>query len=222
MPVFFTFIIVIFIVLFSTARFNKAVVFLLTIWAKTVFLLIGKKLHVIGIEKVQKDKNYILVANHGSMFDIMGIMAVCPNVSWLGKEYLTKVPLLKNALNAINYVPMKTTDIANTKFMVSKLIENSGAQTIAIFPEGKRTMTGDFNKFRKGFVQVFRATELDILPVTLNGFFNLKPKTRSYINFKAKLEIVINDVIKSEELRYLDNEKIVETVNLALSSSYIK
>jgi len=219
---FFTFIIAIFVILFSAVRFNKTVVFILNVWAKSVFLLIGKRLHVKGIEKVQRDKNYILVANHGSMFDIMGIMAICPNVSWLGKDYLTKIPIFKNALHAINYIPMKTTDLQNTKFMLNKMIENSGAQTIAIFPEGKRTINGNFNKFRKGFVHVFRATELDILPVTLNGFYDFKPKTRSYINFKSKLEIVINDVIKSEQLLDLDNQEIVKTVDIALSTSYIK
>ena len=219
---FVTFIIVVFILIISIFNWNKGVRALINFWAKLSFLLIGKKLHVKGIEKVEKGKKYIIVANHGSIYDIMGIMAIFPGVSWLGKEYLMKIPIFRNALKAINYVPMKTTDLRNTKAMISQLIENSGAQTIAIFPEGGRTTDGNFKKFRKGFVHVYRATQMDILPITLNGFYKLKPKTRSFINFKSKLEIVINNVLTNNQLNELDNNEITETVQNEIISSYSK
>ena len=38
------------------------------------------------------------------------------------------------------------------------------------------------------------------MPVTLNGFYSLKPKNRSYINFSAKLSVEINKPIKVSEL----------------------
>lgn len=219
---FFTFIIVVFILIISIFNWEKGIRTLINFWAKLSFLLIGKKIHVKGIEKVEKSKKYIIVANHGSIYDIMGIMAIFPGVSWFGKENLMKIPVFKKALKAINYVPMKTTDLRNTKTMISQLIENSGAHTIAIFPEGGRTTDGDFKKFRKGFVHVFRATQIDILPITLNGFYKLKPKNRSFINFNSKLEIVINDILTNNQLEKLNNNEITDTVQKVLISSYSK
>lgn len=218
----FTFFIVITVMFLSIFRFDKAIVAAVNFWARFSFPLVGKKLNFVGKEKIVKNHKYILVANHGSLFDIMAIMAICPNVSWLGKASLMKVPLFSNSLKAINYVPLNNSDLRNTKGMINSLIKNAGAQTIGIFPEGTRTKTGELSKFKKGFVHVFRATELDILPVTLNGFFKLKPKGRPYLDFRVKLNVFIHDVIKKEVLIDKTNEDIIETVKSVLVSVYEK
>ncbi len=216
----FTFLTVLFVLFLSIFKFNKAIIGSVNFWAKGIFVIIFKRLHIIGKEKIDKKNKYILVANHGSLFDIMAVMSLCPNVSWLGKAKLMKVPLFKNALKAINYVPLNNTDLKKTKEIIGKLIQNSGYQTIAIFPEGTRTLNGDFSKFKKGFTYIYKATMRDILPVTLNGFYKLKPKNRFYIDFFSKLEVKINDVIKSTEIEDFSNEQIVEKVEKSLLESY--
>lgn len=210
---------VLLIILFSLIRLKRVVYAIIFVWANAVFLMMGKRVHIEGRKNMVKNKKYILIANHTSMFDIMAIMSFKPRVSWFGKEKLTKIPIFRTMLKMVDYIPMRLANIRNTKQMLNQLVENSADKTVAIFPEGTRTKNGKINSFYRGFIYLLRATETDILPVTLNGFFNLKPKNRFHINFKSKLEIIIHEPISSENLIPLDDKIIVEKVKTVIESA---
>jgi len=190
------------------------------VWANSVFLLIGKKFKVKGIDYIKKDCRYILVANHSSLFDIVAIMSIYPGVSWFGHERLLKVPLFGKLLKMNGYVAFKEPNYRNTKTMIDQLVLRSKDQTVAIFPEGTRSLNGKINEFYRGFIYLLRNTEVNILPVTLNGFYDLKPKNRSYINFDAKLEVIIHEPIIRNTLIEKTDFEIVETVKSVIESAY--
>jgi 1-acyl-sn-glycerol-3-phosphate acyltransferase len=200
-------------------RLKRAVRLLMRFWAKSVFLIIGKKLHVEGQERIQKNGKYILIANHSSLFDIMAIISFFPGVSWFGHERLLKIPVFRQILKMTDYVPMKKTSIKNTKEMIDQLIMKSKGHTIAIFPEGTRTLDGKVNEFFRGFIQVLRASEINVLPVTLNGFYVLKPKNRFYINFSSRISVIIHEPISREILIDKDDAEIVTIVRNIIESS---
>jgi 1-acyl-sn-glycerol-3-phosphate acyltransferase len=185
------------------------------LWAKSVFFIIGRKIHLQGKENIKRGEKYILVANHSSLFDITAIMSFYPGVSWFGHERLLKVPLFGKILIMTNYVPFRKPTIANTKIMMEQLVLKSD-----IFPEGTRTSDGEIKDFYKGFIYLFRSTDIAILPVTLNGFYNLKPKTRFYINFNSKLDIIIHKPIRSEALIGKTDDEIIETVKNVIELAY--
>ncbi len=197
---------------------KKAMNRVIHLWARGSFLIIGKRIHVEGAENPCKGKKYILMANHASLFDIMGIMSVFPGVAWFGKEYLVKIPVFGTLLRGINYVPMKTTDLRNTKEMVNELIQNTNNHSVAIFPEGTRSITGELSKFRKGFLHVLKASELDILPVSLIGFFEFKPKNRFYFRYRARLTVKIHKPLLYSELKELTNNEIINLVQERIES----
>jgi 1-acyl-sn-glycerol-3-phosphate acyltransferase len=91
---------------------------------------------------------------------------------------------------------------------------------VAIFPEGTRSLDGIIHDFKRGFILILRGTGLDVVPVTLNGMFKLKPKPRFFINPFTKLEITIHKPIEFEELREKDNAEILEQMQNIISSAY--
>jgi 1-acyl-sn-glycerol-3-phosphate acyltransferase len=173
-----------------------------------------------GKENIRRESRYILVSNHGSLFDIVAIMSFYPGISWFGHERLLKVPLFGKLLKMNGYVPFKEPNYRNTKSMIDQLIIRSKEQTIAIFPEGTRTLNGKINDFYRGFIYLLRNTEVNILPVTLNGFYDLKPKNRSYINFAADLEVIIHGPIQRDELIRKTDPEIIEKVRSVIESAY--
>jgi 1-acyl-sn-glycerol-3-phosphate acyltransferase len=212
---------VLLILIFSWFHMKKVISVLISFWAKSVFVIIGKKFTVLGKENIVKGEKYILVANHGSLFDITAIMSFYTGISWFGHERLLKIPLFRKILLMTDYVPFKKATVKNTKKMLDQLKQNSKTKTVAIFPEGTRTLDGKINPFYKGFIHLFRYSDLPILPVTLNGFYLLKPKNRFYINFDSKLEVIIHKPIsKSELINKTDNE-IIEAVKSVIESSYV-
>jgi 1-acyl-sn-glycerol-3-phosphate acyltransferase len=208
------------VLIFAWLKMKRPIHFLIKIWAKSVFLIIGKKFRISGKENIEKDRRYILVANHASLFDIVAIMSFYPEVSWFGHERLLKVPLFGQILKMTDYVAFKEPTVKNTKQMLEQLIQKSRKQSIAIFPEGTRTLDGKINDFYKGFIYLFRSSEIGILPVTLNGFYKLKPKNRFYINFGSNLSVVIHNPIRREDLINKSDIEIIETVKSVIESVY--
>ena len=206
---------------FAHLKQKRVVAFLMRFWARTGFLIIGKKLHIEGKENIKKDGKYLLVANHSSLFDIMAIVSFFPNVAWFGHARLLKIPVLSQALKMTDYVPMRRATIKNTKQMIDRLIEKSHGHTIAIFPEGTRTKDGKINAFYRGFIQVLRASEINVLPVTLNGFFVLKPKNRFYINFSSSINVIIHEPLERESLIDKKDEEIISIIKNIIESALV-
>jgi len=212
---------VIIILPFAYLHYKNAVKLFVHLWAKSVFWMLGKKLNIYGIENYTENKRYIIIANHASLFDIMAIMSFCPDVAWFGHERLMKIPVFNQILKMIDYMPTKEPNIKNTKLMLDEIIKKLKHHTIAIFPEGTRTLNGTMNEFFRGFIYILKSSDADILPVTLNGFYSLKPKNRFYIDFSAKISVVINKPINAVNLKVkTDNDIITEMKRIIESGSY--
>ena len=96
--------------------------------------------------------------------------------------------------------------------MLESLEEKAGSRTVAIFPEGTRTLDGKLNSFYRGFIHLLRATENDILPVTLNGFYKLKPKNRFSIHFGSRLGVFIHPPLEGVKMARLSDREIMDKV----------
>ncbi len=217
----YTAIIVLVILILAWLHLKKPIRLLSGLWAKSVFPIMGKKFRVQGKENINRKEKYILVANHASLFDIVAIMSFYPGVSWFGHERLLKVPLFGKILKMTDYVPYREPTFGNTKIMLEQLVEKARYQTVAIFPEGTRTLDGKINPFYKGFIYLFRSSDLNILPVTLNGFYSLKPKNRFNIGFDSKLNVVIHEPVRRETLTDKSDTEIIEIVKTIIESAYI-
>lgn len=211
---------VVVVIILSSFRAKKPVQFLCRIWAKSVFMVMGKKLSVTGKENIDKTHKYILLANHSSLFDIVAITSFYPNVSWFGHERLLKVPLFGRFLKLTDYIPFKEPTVSNTRHMLEQLMEKSKNQSVALFPEGTRTLNGKINPFYRGFIYLFKTREIGILPITLNGFYDLKPKNRFYIDFGSKLEVIVHKPIPREELINKSDNEIIDRIKSVIESAY--
>jgi len=215
----YTAVVVLLILLMAYLRFRRGIIVLMSLWAKSMFPLMGKKVRIEGRENINKDERYILLANHASMFDIIAIMAFYPDVCWFGHERLLKIPLVKQMLLMTDYIPMTISNIKNTRIMLESLEEKASKRTVAIFPEGTRTLDGKLNSFYRGFIHLLRATELDILPVTLNGFYKLKPKNRFSIHFGSRLGVIIHPPLEGKKLALKSDREIMDRVSEAIESA---
>lgn len=213
---------VIFVLILAALRIKGPVKAIFRLWAKSVFLIMFKKLKVHGIENIKKGEKYILIANHASLFDIVAIVSFYPGISWFGHERLMKIPLFNIILKMTDYVPFKEPNFANTRKMIEQLVQKSRNQSIAIFPEGTRTLDGKINTFYRGFIYLYRSRDIEILPVTLNGFYDFKPKNRVYINFDSKLDVIIHEPIKRAELEEKSDMEIIGKVKAIIESAYYK
>lgn len=106
--------------------------------------------------------------------------------------------------------------------MLSSLEEKAKDNTVAIFPEGTRSLDGKLSSFYRGFIHLLRATEHDILPVTLNGFYKLKPKNRFSIHFGSRLSVVIHPPMQGAAMALKTDREIIDQVTGIIESANIE
>lgn len=217
----FTAIIVVIGIVLSYLRLELVVRLGQFLWAKGLFFLMGKRVRVIGWENVDKTKKHLLIANHTSIYDIPAIMTIVPGLAWIGRKYLVDIFGFGHLLKMTHYIPIEPGQPKQSRESIGRAIEHAkDGLTIAIFPEGTRTLNGKPGPFKKGFIHIMRSADLDVIPITLNGFFSLKPKNRFFIDPRGKLEIVIHPVLKNKDLRDLPNDKVLEIARNAIQRSY--
>ena len=207
--------------IFALFRIKFMVKIVIIIWSNMLFWTIGKRLYIKGKENIEKGKNYIYIVNHSSLFDIPALMSLKPDIAWVGKPNYAKIPIFGHLLRLNGYISIKREDFRRAKMSIDIATEKAAKNvSIGFFPEGTRTLTGEIQKFKRGFVIVLRSSNLDILPITFNGFYQLKPKKRFHIDPKPKLEIIIHKPLRNEDLIKMKDHEIVTKVQSIIEADY--
>jgi 1-acyl-sn-glycerol-3-phosphate acyltransferase len=190
---------------------------LIVFWCHLLFIFNGRLIRIHGRENKARDKPYLLLANHSSMFDIPVILAVAPEASFMGREKLMRIPVLKSFLKAIRYIPIDTEMIRKAHMAIDEAVRKAGeGASIAMFPEGTRSSTGRVQRLKRGFVYVLRASGLDVLPIAIRGTFAMKPKKGFFIDPRDKIEAFMLPPIENSRLVVLSDQEIMEKVRSVL------
>ncbi len=139
----------------------------------------GVELKVEGLDRVDFSRSYIYVSNHASLFDIPAVIAGIPDqIRIVYKKELEKIPIfgwgLKFGKTYISIDRGRGQDaVQSLEEAVNKI--RSGASVI-LFAEGTRTTDGKVQPFKRGPFNLAMRAGVPIVPVTLNGSFEVMPR----------------------------------------------
>lgn len=172
---------------------------------------------IYGAEKVPQSEALIAVCNHASDFD-PPILSNCLRrpVSYMAKEELFKVPLLKQGIKLYGAYPVKRgTSDRNAIKAAMKALKNGWIA--GIFLEGTRTRDGRIHHPKLGAALIAAKTQVPLIPVSLWGTEKILRKG-SFLPKPAPITIRIGDVIeppqstKKEELQAV-TERCTNIIN---------
>jgi 1-acyl-sn-glycerol-3-phosphate acyltransferase len=139
-----------------------------------------------GLDNVL-DEPAIYAANHASQLDIP---IICTRVNrpmfFIGKIELKKIPVLSQYMKIVGmiFVDRKNRERAMAS-MRTAIQDIQGGKSIAAFPEGTRTKTGELLPFKKGVFTIAKEGRIPIVPIAVigsakalaSGSFFLRPAT---------------------------------------------
>ena len=172
---------------------------------------------IYGAEKVPQSGALIAVCNHASDFD-PPILSNCLRrpVSYMAKEELFRVPLLKQGIKLYGAYPVKRGASDRSAIRAAmKALENGWIA--GIFLDGTRSKNGRINNPKLGAALIAAKTRVPLIPVSLWGTEKILSKG-SFIPNPVPITIRIGDVIESpqstkkEELQAVTN-KCAEIIN---------
>jgi len=171
------------------------------IWARLFCLFTLCPVKIVGKEKLNKKQSYIFVSNHQGAYDIFLIYGyIGQPIKWVMKQSLRKIPLVGLACEAAGFIFVDSSSpqsAAKSVRIAEKKLKNGAS--IVIFPEGSRTKTGKMGIFKKGAYQMALDLKLPIVPITINGTYNVMPRGSFWIN-PHKTELIIHDPIPTKDL----------------------
>lgn len=174
-------------------------------WSRSVCFISLCPVKISGLEKLNRKQSYVFVSNHQSIYDIFLIYGYIDQpIKWVMKKSLMKLPLVGLACKKAGFIFVDD----STPQAAAKTIEKAkqrlrNGNSIVIFPEGTRSKTGQLQKFKKGASQMAIGTHLPIVPVTLNGTYEVM-SPNSLLITPHRLEIIIHDPIPVPESRTVD------------------
>ena len=85
------------------------------------------------------------------------------------------------------------------RWMMKKSLRNIPLVGLVVFPEGSRTFTGHMAKFRRGAFGLADELQLPVVPVTIDGSFDVLPRQKG-LNFVTwhRLRLVIHAPLSPE------------------------
>lgn len=151
-------------------------------WGKAIIRLLLLPVKVEGREKLEKNKSYVFVANHQGAFDIFLIYGFLGrNFKWMMKHQILKIPFVGQACKASRQIIIDKRGPKRIKDSYDKAREVlKDGISLVVFPEGARSFTGHMGKFTRGAFMLADELQLPVVPLTINGSFNVLPRTNDW------------------------------------------
>ena len=166
-----------------------------------------------GVENVDPNKAYVMVMNHNSGIDIFAAYKIPLNFRWVSKREVFRVPFMGPLLTIHGDIPIERGNPSEAMAKVlslGKLWLGRGA-SVAIFPEGTRSKTGEINRFKMGAFNLAKEANVEILPIVMTGTNNMFRKGW-LVNWTNHVAIRVLKPISVEEVAATDVKEMAQKV----------
>ncbi|XP_057580394.1 1-acyl-sn-glycerol-3-phosphate acyltransferase beta [Hippopotamus amphibius kiboko] len=182
----------------------------------------GIRFEVKGRQKLEEDRPCVIISNHQSILDMMGLMEILPDrcVQIAKRELLFLGPVgLIMYLGGVLFINRQRASTAMT------VISDTGERMVReklkvwIYPEGTRNDSGDLLPFKKGAFYLAVQAQVPIIPVVYSSFSSFYDyKTKRFTSGTIKVEVL--DAIPTTGLTVADIPKLSDTCHQAMRTSF--
>jgi len=190
-------------------------------FVRCLFAIVGKELKISGRENVQPDHDYVIISNYPSFYAGFALIGAFPSARIVAHAFIRKVPLIGQTLSRLGAVFVQPGRAGLGRAAIDTSLRSGEViPSVIILPEGARTPDGRIQRFRRGFIHMLRQTSLDLLPVTFNGLYQLKPVRRLYADPEAEPEMIIHAPVSHASTLQMSDEELLTMAHAVIASVY--
>ncbi|WP_031516250.1 lysophospholipid acyltransferase family protein [Desulfofalx alkaliphila] len=140
----------------------------------TIVLVVLRRWQVVGLENFPSQGGVVVISNHTSYWDPVAVgCALNRPIHYMAKAELFEIPLFNTLIRALRSFPVKRgKPDRNAIRQAIELLTNG--EVLGIFPEGRRSSSGELLKPQLGAVMLAFKGNAPIVPVGIigaRGFF---------------------------------------------------
>ncbi len=167
-------------------------------WVVRVGLkVLGIRIDVTGQLREDDGEPTIYISNHVSNLDGPLVFSLFARpVRSIVKQELFKVPILSTAMRCIRFVAVDRSGSKRGMESIEKAVVRitEHGDSFLVFPEGTRSRDGRLQRFRRGGFYLAVNSGARIVPVSIDGTFELMPRGSSHIK-KGTVSVCFHDPV---------------------------
>jgi len=144
---------------------------------RLVLFVSGVHLRVRGRENIEAGRRYVVMMNHVNIFDPLVFYASFPGpLRGIEEESHFRWLFYGAVLRRIGQIPIDRKNSSKARESIKQavdLVRSRKEFSIAILPEGTRTLDGKLGSFKRGGFHLALETGLNILPIVQSGAFQI-------------------------------------------------
>ncbi|KDR16862.1 1-acyl-sn-glycerol-3-phosphate acyltransferase alpha isoform X1 [Zootermopsis nevadensis] len=185
--------------------------------------LLGLKWELRGQEHLEKEQACIIVANHQSSLDILGMFDIWPVMDKCTvvakKELFYAWPFgLAAWLCGLIFIDRLNSDKARATINRATTLIKEKKMKMWVFPEGTRNNTGNILPFKKGAFHVAIAAQVPVLPVIFSSYYFLDNNNKQFDS--GNIIITTLPPIKTEGLCKNDVEDLMNRTRAIMLEAF--
>ncbi|XP_073828325.1 1-Acylglycerol-3-phosphate O-acyltransferase 1 [Musca autumnalis] len=198
------------------------------LWASAfchrVTTLIGLRWELRGKEHLEKDRACIIVANHQSSLDVLGmfniwpVMNKCTVVAKRELFYAWPFGLAAWLAGLIFIDRVRGEKARDTLNQVNHKIKKQNIK-LWVFPEGTRRNTGELHSFKKGAFHMAIDEQIPILPVVFSSYCTFLNDKKKILN-AGNIIITTLPAVSTKGLTKDDLPELMEKVHKLMSDTF--
>ena len=138
-------------------------------WAWLILRTTGVRVTVVGLERLDPGRTYVLASNHQSIYDIPIVFSSLPlQLRIIAKDSLGRIPFLGWHLRRTGHLLVdRRSPGAGILKRMAQLVR--AARSLIVFPEGTRSADGSVGRFKGGTFLLAIDAGLPVVPVSIAG-----------------------------------------------------
>ena len=159
------------------------------------------KLEIEGLENINPQQTYVIVANHQSVADIVLLYETRMQFKWVAKESLFKIPFIGWCLSLTRHIKLLRGEFGSIKKVYRQAAEwLRKDMSVLFFPEGTRSSTDKMNEFQNGAFKLAIKERRPVLPICIRGTREAIPKGGWVFKSHVAAKLTVLPAVETKDL----------------------
>lgn len=187
------------------------------LWSWLILATTGVNVTIRGIERLERGRPYLFIANHQSFYDIPVIFWYVPyQLRIIAKESLGSFPFIGWHLRRTGHVLVRRDNPGPQVFKQLGDMMQSGT-SLVVFPEGTRSADGRVGRFRTGIFRLAIESGYPIVPLAIRGTRTVMPKNR-LMTCPGDVEVDVFDPLPTRDLPLASARDLADRVQTTVEA----
>jgi acyl-[acyl-carrier-protein]-phospholipid O-acyltransferase/long-chain-fatty-acid--[acyl-carrier-protein] ligase len=183
------------------------------------------RLNIHGLENIPPQGGVLLLGNHISWIDWLILQVATPRaIKFVMHKHFYDKWYMRWILNFFDVIPIANVGSKKALDTIRKRLDNG--EVVALFPEGRISLNGQLNEFKKGFEKSIASTDHPIVPFYLYGLWgstfskaNVFFKSMIRKGDKRDVRVVFGSQLPSKSQAHEVKQHVIELSRYAWENS---